>query len=91
MKSKRSARLGLTVAIWLVLSVAVFGTLIGVAWMSMNAKADVSGGSSTDDTVDDKTTTQDMTKESRSSASHPTPVWNFIWEQPFRGCIREPF
>ena len=36
MKNKRSARLGFAVAIWLVLSVVVFGTLIGIAWMSMN-------------------------------------------------------
>lgn len=37
MKNKRSARLGFVAAIWLVLSVVVFGTLIGIAWMSMNS------------------------------------------------------
>ncbi|MHA1966010.1 MAG: hypothetical protein ACW97G_15660 [Candidatus Thorarchaeota archaeon] len=42
MNNKKSARLGFVAAIWLVLSVAVFGTLIGIAWMSMNATADVS-------------------------------------------------
>jgi hypothetical protein len=91
MKSKRSARLGLTAAIWLVLSVAVFGTLIGVAWMSMNAKADVSVGSPAHDAVDEKTTTQDVTRELRSDPSHPTPLGNIIWEGRLNGYMREPF
>ena len=91
MKNKRSARLGLTAAIWLVLSVAVFGTLIGVAWMSMNAKADVSVGSPIHDAVDDKITTQDVVRELRSSGSHPAPLGNVIWDQLLKGQTREPF
>ena len=53
MKNKRSARLGFVAAIWLVLSVAVFGTLIGIAWMSMNATADVSADVFVVDSVDE--------------------------------------
>ena len=52
MKNKRSARLGFVAAIWLVLSIAVFGTLIGIAWMSMNATADVSADAFVVDSVD---------------------------------------
>ncbi len=55
MKNKRSVRLGFVAAIWLVLSVAVFGTLIGVAWMSMNATADVSADAFVVDSVDKST------------------------------------
>jgi len=55
MKNKRSVRLGFVAAIWLVLSVAVFGTLIGVAWMSMNATADVSADAFVIDSVDTST------------------------------------
>ena len=53
MKNKRSTRLGFVAAIWLVLSVAVFGTLIGIAWMSMNATADVSADVFVVDSVDE--------------------------------------
>ena len=52
MKNKRSARLGFVAAIWLVLSIAVFGTLIGIAWMSMNATAEVSADAFVVDSVD---------------------------------------
>ena len=53
MKNKRSARLGFVAAIWLVLSIAVFGTLIGIAWMSMNATADVSADAFVVNSVDE--------------------------------------
>jgi hypothetical protein len=78
MKNKRSARLGFAAAIWLVLSVAVFGTLIGIAWMSMNTKADVSADVVIDDSVDDDTTAMD-------------PIFNRIdrdyWSTPTESII----
>ena len=91
MKSKRSARLGLAAAIWIVLSVAVFGTLIGVAWMSMNAKADVSVGSPVHDAVDDRITARDMAREIRSDAPHSTLLGIGVCEQQFYGYARVPF
>ncbi len=43
----RLSRLMITLAVWLLLTVVVFGSLIGIAWMSMNVTVDVAT-----DTVD---------------------------------------
>jgi len=74
MKNIRSARLGFAAAIWLVLSVAVFGTLIGIAWMSMNATADVSTDAIKVDTVEEATSTQDFIFKSRGKFCYHTPA-----------------
>ncbi|MFW9786234.1 MAG: hypothetical protein ACFFE2_01785 [Candidatus Thorarchaeota archaeon] len=78
MKSKRSARLGFAAAIWLVLSVAVFGTLIGIAWMSMNATADLSADVFIEEAVDDKTTTQDQVRIYEDKPYFATPTEDAI-------------
>jgi hypothetical protein len=86
MKNKRSARLGFAAAIWLVLSVAVFGTLIGIAWMSMNAKADVSTDVVIDDSADDDTTAVDPIPSYRDRGYWPTPTQDLI-----RNCPEKPY
>jgi hypothetical protein len=74
MKSKRSARLGFAAAVWLVLSVAVFGTLIGIAWMSMSATADVSTDAVVVDAVEEAGSTQDVDFISRDRNVYYTPT-----------------
>ncbi len=56
---EKSARLGFAAAVWLVLSVAVFGTLIGIAWMSMSVTVDVSTDAIVVDVVEEATSTLD--------------------------------
>jgi len=51
----RLSRLMITIAVWLLLTVVVFGSLIGIAWMSMNAAPDVSTDAVVVDTVEDST------------------------------------
>jgi hypothetical protein len=74
MNSKRSTRLGIAAAVWIVLSVAVFGTLIGIAWMSMNATADVSTDAVVVDAVEEAGTTQDVDDFSRDGNVYYTPT-----------------
>ena len=74
MKNKRSARLGFAAAIWLVLSVAVFGTLISIAWMSMNVTAEASADVFVEEAVDDKTTTQDQIRVYSDKPYFATPT-----------------
>jgi hypothetical protein len=74
LSNKRSARLGFVAAIWLVLSVAVFGTLIGIAWMSMNATADVSADAFLTDSIEEDTTALDPIYECRDRDYWATPT-----------------
>ncbi|MHA2352073.1 MAG: hypothetical protein ACXABX_03020 [Candidatus Thorarchaeota archaeon] len=74
MKSKRSARLGFAAAVWLVLSVAVFGTLIGIAWMSMSATVDDSTDAVVVDAVEEAGSTQDVDFVSRDRTVYYTPA-----------------
>ncbi|OLS23958.1 MAG: hypothetical protein ThorAB25_23890 [Candidatus Thorarchaeota archaeon AB_25] len=74
MNSKRSTRLGIAAAVWIVLSVAVFGTLIGIAWMSMSATADVSIDAAVVDAVEEAGTTQDVEFVSRDRTVYYTPA-----------------
>ena len=78
MRIKRSARLGFAAAIWLVLSVAVFGTLIGIAWMSMNATADVSADVFITDSVEEDAIALDPIFEHRDRDYWPTPTEDAI-------------
>jgi hypothetical protein len=86
MKDKKSARIGFAIAVWLVLSVVVFGSLIAVAWMSMSAKADDSADVFTDYAADGKTTISEDT-----SNAYPTPMGDVIRNQRAVGAISEPF
>ena len=47
----RLSRLMITLAVWLLLTVVVFGSLIGIAWRSMNVTVDVA--TETVDVVED--------------------------------------
>jgi hypothetical protein len=47
----RLSRLMITIAVWLLLTVVVFGSLIGIAWRSMNVTVDVA--TETVDAVED--------------------------------------
>lgn len=47
----RLSRLMITIAVWLLLTVVVFGSLIGIAWRSMNVTVDVA--TETGDVVED--------------------------------------
>lgn len=47
----RLSRLMITLAVWLLLTVVVFGSLIGIAWRSMNVTVDVA--TETGDVVED--------------------------------------
>ncbi|MGD9397445.1 MAG: hypothetical protein PVJ05_13510 [Candidatus Thorarchaeota archaeon] len=47
----RLSRLMITIAVWLLLTVVVFGSLIGIAWRSMNVTVDVA--TETVDVVED--------------------------------------
>ncbi|MFX1559184.1 MAG: hypothetical protein ACFFBL_01225 [Promethearchaeota archaeon] len=54
----RLSRLMITIAVWLLLTVVVFGSLIGIAWMSMNATSDVSTDAAVSDVVDEASDVQ---------------------------------
>ncbi|MFW9806633.1 MAG: hypothetical protein ACFFFK_07890, partial [Candidatus Thorarchaeota archaeon] len=94
MNIKKSARLGFAAAIWLVLSVAVFGTLIGIAWISMNASADVSTDAYVSDSVDDGTTAVgpglDPTYNFRDRGYWPTPTEDVILHYRDKGYYPTP-
>ncbi len=49
----RLSRLMITIAVWLLLTVVVFGSLIGIAWMSFHSAPDVSTDAVVVDTVED--------------------------------------
>lgn len=86
MKDKKSARIGLAIGVWLVLSVVVFGSLIAVAWMSMSAQADDSADAFVNYAADGKTSTSEET-----SNAYPTPMGDVIGNQRVIGAISEPY
>ena len=86
MKNKKSAKIGLAIGVWLVLSVVVFGSLIAVAWMSMSAKADDSADAFVNYAADGKATTSEDT-----SNAYPTPMGDAIGSQRARGAVSQPF
>ena len=83
MKNKRSTRLGFVAAIWLVLSVAVFGTLIGIAWMSMNVTAEVSADAFVVNSVDENT----LAMASIENCVDRAPILDSVDRAPILDCV----